>query len=125
MKVLIADDEKLIRDVIKEYCLGSGYEALEAVNGIEAVEKAKDADILAGAYHYFSYASRKITLGQNFIQGVSPTIYLNGEEIPLNSLAWTSLDKGNKNFSLYDLLLEEGNYIFKARKNGFWQGLLP
>ena len=26
MKVLIADDEKLIRDVIKEYCLGSGYE---------------------------------------------------------------------------------------------------
>ena len=46
MKVLIADDEKLIRDVIKEYCLGSGYEALEAVNGIEAVEKAKDADII-------------------------------------------------------------------------------
>ena len=46
MKVLIADDEKLIRDVIKEYCLGSGYEVLEAVNGIEAVEKAKDADII-------------------------------------------------------------------------------
>ena len=34
-------------------------------------------------------------------------------------MAWTSLDKGNNNFSLYDLLLEEGNYIFKARKNGF------
>ena len=46
MKVLIADDEKLIRDVIKEYCLGSGYEVLEAVNGIEAVEKAKYADII-------------------------------------------------------------------------------
>ena len=46
MKVLIVDDEKLIRDVIKEYCLGSGYEVLEAVNGIEAVEKAKDADII-------------------------------------------------------------------------------
>ena len=46
MKVLIADDEKLIRDVIKEYCLGSGYEVLEAVNGIEAVEKAKDSDII-------------------------------------------------------------------------------
>ena len=46
MKVLIADDEKLIRDVIKEYCLGSGYEVLEAVNGIEAVEKAQDADII-------------------------------------------------------------------------------
>ena len=46
MKVLIVDDEKLIRDVIKEYCLGNGYEVLEAVNGIEAVEKAKDADII-------------------------------------------------------------------------------
>lgn len=67
---------------------------------------------------YFSFASRKITLGQNFIQGVSPTIYLNGEEIPLSSLAWTSLYKGDKSFSLYDLLLEEGNYVFKARKNG-------
>ena len=46
MKVLIADDEKLIRDVIKEYCLGNNYEVLEAENGIEAVNKAKDADII-------------------------------------------------------------------------------
>ena len=46
MRVLIVDDEKLIRDVIKEYCLKSNYEVLEAENGTEAVEKAKDADII-------------------------------------------------------------------------------
>lgn len=46
MKVLIADDEKLIRDVIKEYCIGSGYEVIEAINGIEAVEKSGSADII-------------------------------------------------------------------------------
>jgi len=46
MKVLIVDDEKLIRDVIKEYCLYRKYEVIEAENGVEAVEKAKDADII-------------------------------------------------------------------------------
>ena len=46
MKVLIADDEKLIRDVIKEYCYGNKYEVLEAENGIQAIEKAKDADLI-------------------------------------------------------------------------------
>ncbi len=46
MKVLIVDDEKLIRDVIKEYCLGSNYNVIEAENGLEAIDKAKDADII-------------------------------------------------------------------------------
>ena len=46
MKVLIVDDEKLIRDVIKEYCLGNKYDVIEAENGVEAVDKAKDADII-------------------------------------------------------------------------------
>lgn len=46
MKVLIVDDEKLIRDVIKEYCLGNKYEILEADNGIDAINKAAEADII-------------------------------------------------------------------------------
>lgn len=37
MKVLIIDDEQLIRDVIKTYCLNEGFEVLEASNGIEAL----------------------------------------------------------------------------------------
>ena len=46
MKVLVVDDEKLIRDVIKEYCIDNKYDVIEAENGIEAVEKADEADII-------------------------------------------------------------------------------
>lgn len=46
MKVLIADDEKLIRDVIKEYCLGNNYDVIEAENGLQVVERAEKADII-------------------------------------------------------------------------------
>lgn len=46
MKVLIVDDEKLIRDVIKEYCLGNKYEVIEADNGLDAIKLASEADII-------------------------------------------------------------------------------
>lgn len=39
MKILVVDDEKLIRDVIKEYLINDGFEVIEAQNGIEAIEK--------------------------------------------------------------------------------------
>lgn len=38
MKLLIVDDEQLIRDVIKEYAENESYEVWEASNGKEAVE---------------------------------------------------------------------------------------
>lgn len=38
MNVLIIDDELLIRDVVKEYCLNEGFKVLEAENGIDALE---------------------------------------------------------------------------------------
>lgn len=40
MKILIVDDETLIRDVIKEYLLLENYEIDEACNGLEAIDKA-------------------------------------------------------------------------------------
>jgi len=48
MKVLIVDDEILIRDVIKEYLLLENYDVSEAENGLEAIEKVKveDFDII-------------------------------------------------------------------------------
>ena len=50
MKILIVDDEKLIRDVIREYCHKDGFDTIEAENGIEALkllEKEKvDAIVL-------------------------------------------------------------------------------
>ncbi len=39
MKILVVDDESLIRDVIKEYLILEGYEVDEASDGDEAVNK--------------------------------------------------------------------------------------
>lgn len=41
MRILIVDDEELIRTVIKEYATLDGYQVDEAANGEEAVLKAK------------------------------------------------------------------------------------
>ena len=42
MKILIVDDEELIRTVIKEYAELEGYEVEEASNGLEAIDKSKE-----------------------------------------------------------------------------------
>lgn len=42
MKILIVDDEELIRSVIKEYCINSNYETDEATSGKEALQKLKN-----------------------------------------------------------------------------------
>ncbi len=44
MHVLVVDDEKLIRDVIKEYLLLDGFKVSEASNGQEAVDMVKHDD---------------------------------------------------------------------------------
>ena len=44
MKVLVVDDEVLIRDVIKEYLNLENYEVREAENGLEAVRLALEED---------------------------------------------------------------------------------
>lgn len=41
MKILIVDDEELIRTVIREYATLEGYEVDEAGNGVEAVNKCE------------------------------------------------------------------------------------
>lgn len=43
-KILIADDEERIRDMIKEYISIEGYEADEASDGLEALELLKQND---------------------------------------------------------------------------------
>lgn len=45
MKLLVVDDEELIRNVIKEYSSIEGYEVFEASDGIEAIEIVKNNDI--------------------------------------------------------------------------------
>ncbi|MGN0674258.1 MAG: response regulator transcription factor [Oscillospiraceae bacterium] len=47
-KILIVDDEKMIRNVVKEYAEFEGYETAEAGDGMEAVEmcRREDFDII-------------------------------------------------------------------------------
>ena len=42
MKILLVDDEKLIRDVMREYCYNESQEVLEASNGEEALNIVKE-----------------------------------------------------------------------------------
>ena len=44
MKILVVDDEELIREVIKEYLIIEDYVVDEAADGEEAVKLAKDKD---------------------------------------------------------------------------------
>lgn len=48
MRILVVDDEALIREVIKEYSLNEGYEVDEAENGEEALDliEEKDYDVV-------------------------------------------------------------------------------
>lgn len=45
MKILVVDDEKLIRDVIREYCENENFEVLEASNGIEALKLLEEENV--------------------------------------------------------------------------------
>ncbi|MGN0586642.1 MAG: response regulator transcription factor [Oscillospiraceae bacterium] len=47
-RILIVDDEKMIRNVVKEYAEFEGYETAEAENGMDAVEicRKEDFDII-------------------------------------------------------------------------------
>lgn len=45
MKILVVDDEQLIREVIREYCINEGYSVVEASNGYEAIEIIKTEEI--------------------------------------------------------------------------------
>ena len=41
MKILVVDDEKLIRDVIREYAESEGYKVIEAEDGHDAISKVE------------------------------------------------------------------------------------
>ncbi len=43
--ILVVDDEQGIRDIIKEYLLPEDFEVIEAVDGVDAINKFKNRDI--------------------------------------------------------------------------------
>ena len=46
MKILVVDDEQLIRKLVKDFLVKKNYEVTEAVNGREALEKFYSDNIL-------------------------------------------------------------------------------
>ncbi len=44
MRILIVDDERMIREVLREYIIYGGYEAVEASNGEEAVRLCRQME---------------------------------------------------------------------------------
>lgn len=44
MKVLVVDDEELIRNIIKDYCENEGYETCLALDGRSAIDEVKKND---------------------------------------------------------------------------------
>ena len=45
-RILIADDDKLIRDTIARYCKTYGFEVITASNGQEAVETEENLRLI-------------------------------------------------------------------------------
>lgn len=43
-KILVVDDEKSIREVIRTYAEFEGHEVIEAVDGLDAIDKVKEED---------------------------------------------------------------------------------
>jgi len=44
-KILIVEDEDILRDIAKDYLLNEGYEVLEAVNGNEALAICEEHEV--------------------------------------------------------------------------------
>lgn len=44
MKILVVDDEEKIRNVIREYAEFEGYEVVDAIDGMDAVQKCQDTN---------------------------------------------------------------------------------
>ena len=51
MKILVVDDEEMIREVIKEYSINEGFLVEEADNGRDAVFKVKNNDYLISLFY--------------------------------------------------------------------------
>ncbi len=68
---------------------------------------------------YVSFASETAIVGRAFMEAFSPNVYFNGKKTTFSSLSSFSLKKGNEIFSLYDLLLDSGEYKFTAKKGTY------
>ena len=82
MKILIVDDEEMIREVIKEYCLEENYEVYESSSGIDALKMLKNnsfdlmvLDIMMPEMDGFTLLSKIL------FQGIKPKRMLKSAEL--------------------------------------------
>lgn len=120
MNVLIIDDEDLIRDVVKEYCLNEGYKVYEAANGIEGLQilETETIDIIVldimmpkmDGYTFFSKMKEKYNI---------PTIVLSARTEEYDKLFGFSIgidDYLTKPFSPRELIARIKAILKRSKK---------
>ena len=76
MNILIVDDEKLLRDVVKEYCLNDNYNVYEAENGLEALQvlEKENIDLIVLAGYLAIISDELIKEYENRIINIHPSL---------------------------------------------------
>ena len=78
MKILVVDDEELIRNVIREYLIMEEYTVDEANDGLEAITKAKEND--------YNLIIMDIMMPKLITFFIFQSSYFTSTESPINSL---------------------------------------
>ena len=122
MKLLVVDDEKMIRQMIAKYAVFEGYEVAEAENGMQAVEMARAGgyslvimDIMMPELDGFS-AAREIRKTSDI-----PIIFLSarGEEYDkIHGFELGVDDYVVKPFSPRELMMRVGAVLRRAQPSG-------
>ena len=123
MNVLIIDDEELIRNVVKEYCLNENYNVFEASNGLEGLDilDKTEIDIIVldimmpkmDGYTFFEKMKEKYNI---------PTIVLSARTEEYDKLFGFSIgidDYLTKPFSPKELIARIKAILKRTNKNKF------
>ena len=110
MKILVCDDEALIRNVIKEYSLNEGYTVYEAENGEEAINILLEKDVDVVILDIMMPKKDGFTLAQEIrsINPDIPVIFLTAKTMKEDILEGFKIgadDYLTKPFSMEELLL--------------------
>lgn len=121
MNVLIIDDEELIRNVVKQYCINENYNVYEASNGIEGLQVLENSNIdiivldimmpKMDGYTFFSKMKEKYNI---------PTIVLSARSEEYDKLFGFSVgidDYLTKPFSPRELIARIKAILKRSKKN--------
>lgn len=117
-RILIVDDHQLSRELLKEYLNGAGYEAIEAADGAEALERLEESvpdlvllDIIMPNVDGFEVCRR---IKENPRTSLLPIIMVTGLEdfdAKMKALSLGADDYVNKPISERELLMRVNNHL--------------